>query len=349
MPPIEPPITRKQLVDAEMVDQHRLRAHHVADGDDRQVEAVGLAGRRIGRGRAGRAEAAADDVGQMTKKRSVSMILPGPISTSHQPGLPVTGLVLATCWSPVSAWQTRMALDLSALSVAVGLVGDLEGRQHHAGVERKRLVGAEMQHRARRIVGLLVRLCGHVTRPSNPPWAGFCGQQKNRRCELQDRLRRRNGPLATCLTWLQADRPNHHGVCSLILPRRIGVNRRRIANRNWLIDWRRGRARKSWQYNGYIGLGESKKRGLAAGGVWLAFARQNPRAQPSFRWSEAPRKVPCSQSIKIACAPPIARSVATSRKPRRSSSFHADLGRVPSASTSPLPGFGKTRGRSIAD
>ena len=53
---------RKQLVDAEMIDQHRLRAHHVADGDDRQVEPVGLAGRRIGRGRAGRAEAAADDV-----------------------------------------------------------------------------------------------------------------------------------------------------------------------------------------------------------------------------------------------------------------------------------------------
>jgi len=53
--------------------------------------------------------------GQMTKKRSVSIGLPGPISVVHQPGLPVTGWLLATYWSPVSAWQTRMAFDLLAL------------------------------------------------------------------------------------------------------------------------------------------------------------------------------------------------------------------------------------------
>ena len=63
MPPIEPPTHAEQLLDAEMVEQHRLRAHHVADGDDREVEPIGLAGRRIGRGRAGRAHAAADHVG----------------------------------------------------------------------------------------------------------------------------------------------------------------------------------------------------------------------------------------------------------------------------------------------
>ena len=32
------------------------------------------------------------------------------------PGLPVTGCTLLTCWSPVSAWQTRMALERSAFS-----------------------------------------------------------------------------------------------------------------------------------------------------------------------------------------------------------------------------------------
>ena len=36
---------------------------------------------------------------------------------SHQPDLPVTGLGLATCWSPVSAWQISTALVRSALSV----------------------------------------------------------------------------------------------------------------------------------------------------------------------------------------------------------------------------------------
>ena len=56
-------------------------------------------------------------LGQMTKKRLVSIGLPGPTMVSHQPGLPVTGFWLATYWSPVSAWQTRMAFDLAALSL----------------------------------------------------------------------------------------------------------------------------------------------------------------------------------------------------------------------------------------
>ena len=54
---------------------------------------------------------------QMTKKRSVSIGLPGPTMVSHQPGFFVTGLTLATCWSPVSAWQISIALLRCALSV----------------------------------------------------------------------------------------------------------------------------------------------------------------------------------------------------------------------------------------
>ena len=53
---------------------------------------------------------------QITKKRSVSIGRPGPTIAPHQPGLPVTGWVLATCWSPVSAWHTSTALDLAAFS-----------------------------------------------------------------------------------------------------------------------------------------------------------------------------------------------------------------------------------------
>ena len=49
---------------------------------------------------------------QITKKRSVSMGLPGPTMVDHQPGLPVTGCSLATNWSPVRAWQTSTALLL---------------------------------------------------------------------------------------------------------------------------------------------------------------------------------------------------------------------------------------------
>ena len=46
--------------------------------------------------------------GQMTKKRSVSTGLPGPTSVSHQS---------AAFASPVSAWQTKTALEPAASSV----------------------------------------------------------------------------------------------------------------------------------------------------------------------------------------------------------------------------------------
>ena len=54
---------------------------------------------------------------QMTKNRSVSIGLPGPMSVDHQPGFLVTGCGLAAYWSAVSAWQTSTAFDLAALSV----------------------------------------------------------------------------------------------------------------------------------------------------------------------------------------------------------------------------------------
>ena len=46
----------------------------------------------------------------------MSIGFPGPTIRSHQPGLPVSGCALATCWSPVSAWNSRIALPLSAAS-----------------------------------------------------------------------------------------------------------------------------------------------------------------------------------------------------------------------------------------
>ena len=43
--------------------------------------------------------------------------LPGPTRVSHQPDFLVTGWMLATCWSPVSAWHTSTALERSLLRV----------------------------------------------------------------------------------------------------------------------------------------------------------------------------------------------------------------------------------------
>ena len=54
----------------------------------------------------------------MTKKRSVSSGLPGPIRLSHQPSLRSTpAWVPATWWLALSAWQTSTALLRAALSV----------------------------------------------------------------------------------------------------------------------------------------------------------------------------------------------------------------------------------------
>ncbi len=58
----------EHLIDAQRVEQHRLGAHHVLHGDEREVEAVGLPRRGIGIGGTGRAHAATDDIGADDKE-----------------------------------------------------------------------------------------------------------------------------------------------------------------------------------------------------------------------------------------------------------------------------------------
>ncbi len=53
---------------------------------------------------------------QITKYLLVSNALPGPIMLSHQPGLPVSGLMPAAWASPEKACSTRMALVLAAFN-----------------------------------------------------------------------------------------------------------------------------------------------------------------------------------------------------------------------------------------
>ena len=112
---------REQLLDAQRVEQHGLGADHVADGDHRELQAVGLAGGRIGRRRAGGAAAAAEHVGADDEEavgveRPAGPDQPGPTSRACRcaDGTP------AACWSMVSAWQTRTALDLLGVERAVG-------------------------------------------------------------------------------------------------------------------------------------------------------------------------------------------------------------------------------------
>jgi len=106
MSPTEPPIiASNRRIRGVPAAGAALRPCH--DGDGGKTPAIGFP-LRDWCCRAGRAPAAAQQIGQMTKKRFVSIGLPGPttMSTSRI----VFIIVRATCESPLMAWQTSTAL-----------------------------------------------------------------------------------------------------------------------------------------------------------------------------------------------------------------------------------------------
>ena len=105
-------------LDAQMVQQPPLHLDSVADGD-------GGEGGGIGPTVAGLTELGPvvprhppRMLEQITKKRSVSIALPGPTTISHQPGKSA-GSCRATCESPLRAWQISTALLLAGVQRAV--------------------------------------------------------------------------------------------------------------------------------------------------------------------------------------------------------------------------------------
>ena len=153
----------KQRVDAEMIEQHRLRAHHVADGDDGKVEAPGLAGRRIGRGRPGGAHAAADDVGADDEITVGVDRLAGP---DH--GLPPARLAgdrMVVDHVLVAGQRMADQDGVAALGIqrAVGLVGDLQWAEIDAGIEPQRLIHGKAHDQRMRIVRF-ARAVGEIER-----------------------------------------------------------------------------------------------------------------------------------------------------------------------------------------
>ena len=191
-----------------MVDQHRLRADHVADGDDRQVEPVGLAGRRIGRGGAGRAQAAADDVGADDEEAVGVDDLAGP--DQHVPPAGLAGHRMGIGDMLVAGQRVADEDGVGAglVELAIGLVGDLEGRQQRAGVELQRLVGAEAQHRARRLVGLVALAALARRLPSSDSTSAGSGFAGNKKPALrsQSRLPRSKRPFSDLFN-VAASRP----------------------------------------------------------------------------------------------------------------------------------------------
>ena len=86
MPPMEPPETQKSLLDAQMVEQHGLGLDHVADRDDRKVEAPGAPCRRVDLLRPAGSHAAAERV---AADHEVTVGIEGLAGSHHQ--LPPAG------------------------------------------------------------------------------------------------------------------------------------------------------------------------------------------------------------------------------------------------------------------
>ena len=137
-----------------MIEQHPLRTHHVAHGDDREIEAPGLTGLRIGRSRAGGAHAGADHV---RADDEIALGVDWPARADH--GLPPAGLAgdgMGVEHMLIAGERMADQHGVGALGIerAVGLVGDLEGAKVNAGIEPQRLVGAEAHDRRMRLIRL---------------------------------------------------------------------------------------------------------------------------------------------------------------------------------------------------
>ena len=136
----------EQRLDAQPIDQHGLRAHHVGNGDDRKIQPPHLAGRGIGRGRPGRAHAAADHVGADDE---VLVGVERPAGADH--GLPPAGLAghrmhIGDVLVAGQRVADQNGVGAIGIEFAIGLVGDLERREIDAAIELQRLIHAELRH-----------------------------------------------------------------------------------------------------------------------------------------------------------------------------------------------------------
>ncbi len=150
----------KQRIDAEAVEQHRLRAHHVGNGHDRKIQPPWLAGGRVGRSRPGRAHAAADDVGaddevtvDVERQPVADHVLPPSRLARHR---------MHVCDMLIERQRMADQNGIGALGVelAIGLVGDLERREIDAAVELQRLINSELGNLRRGVVELLQAILG---------------------------------------------------------------------------------------------------------------------------------------------------------------------------------------------
>ncbi|MFK4491274.1 hypothetical protein ABIA45_006352 [Bradyrhizobium sp. USDA 336] len=160
MPPIEPPTTANSESMPEPVDQHRLRAHHVRNGDDGEVEAPDLAGGGIDRRRPGRTHAAADHVGADDE---VVLGIDGAAGADQR--LPPAGLAgdrmdVGDMLVAGQRMTDQHGVGAIGVELAIGLVGDLERGEIDAAIEPQRLLSAEMRNQRAWMIHLVRSLIG---------------------------------------------------------------------------------------------------------------------------------------------------------------------------------------------
>jgi hypothetical protein len=133
----------EELVDLQVIDQELLGPHHVGHGDDGKAEAEGPAGRGIGVARAGGAHAAAEHI---AADDEVALGIERLAGADHliPPAGPARDRMLAD--QELIAGQ-RMAdhdgVGAGGIQPPIGLIGDGEGAEIDAAIERHRPLLAE--------------------------------------------------------------------------------------------------------------------------------------------------------------------------------------------------------------
>ena len=137
MPPIELPMQAGELFDAEAAHELEARVGDVFERQVGKIEAIELTGR--GSIEAGPVEPLHEPsvFAQITYQRFVSMYLPGPIISSHQPGEGSSAFDAACA---LGERPVRMKTALLALGVerAPGFVGERRARERAAALHRER-------------------------------------------------------------------------------------------------------------------------------------------------------------------------------------------------------------------
>ncbi len=146
-----------------MVEQHRLRTHHVANGNDGKIQAPRLAGFRIDRRRAGRAHAGADHI---RADHKIALGVDRPARTDH--GLPPARLLGNGMHARnVLVARERMTnqhrVGARRIQPAICLVGDLKRGELDSGVEPQGPVPELGDERVARLIRFAWRI-GRLTR-----------------------------------------------------------------------------------------------------------------------------------------------------------------------------------------